>query len=73
MDKEKAPRIKYSPHILEMRKYLRSLIKVKNYKEAEITKINLENKEKEEEEKWIYKFEEKKKIKFESVKRKQQN
>lgn len=31
-----------------MRKHLRSLIKVKNYKEAEIVKYKLENKEKEE-------------------------
>ena len=55
-----------------MRRYLRSLIKIKNYKEAEIVKNSLEQKEKEEQAKWEKKFEEKKKLMIEGVKKKQQ-
>ena len=69
---EKIPTIKYSSQVLELRRYLRSLIKIKNYKEAEIVKNNLETKEKEEQVKWEKKFEEKKKAMVETVKRKQQ-
>ena len=56
-----------------MRRYLRSLIKIKNYKEAEIVKNSLEQKEKEEQAKWEKKFEEKKKLMIEGVKKKQQS
>ena len=55
-----------------MRRYLRSLIKIKNYKEAEIVKNSLEQKEKEEQAKWEKKFEEKKNLMIEGVKKKQQ-
>lgn len=34
--------MKYSSEVLDLRKYLRNLIKVKNYKEAEIVKNKLE-------------------------------
>ena len=52
---------------------MRSLIKIKNYKEAEIVKNSLEQKEKEEQAKWEKKFEEKKKLMIEGVKKKQQS
>ena len=47
--------MKYSSQVLELRKYLTNLIKVKDYKEAEIVKNKLELKQKEEEAKWIEK------------------
>jgi hypothetical protein len=35
---EGAPKVKYSPHVLTLRKNLESLIKVRDYKEAENTR-----------------------------------
>ena len=34
VDQEEPPKIKYSSHVLEKRKYLSSLIKTRNYKAA---------------------------------------
>ena len=48
--------MKYSSHILEKRKYLSNMIKIRNYKEAENIKNTLKDMEVEEEAKWVEKF-----------------
>lgn len=65
--------MKYSSEVLDLRKYLRNLIKVKNYKEAEIVKNKLELKQKEENEKWIEKHEQKKRNRLDMIKKRQMN
>lgn len=65
--------MKFSSQVLEMRRYLSSLIKIKNYKEAEIVKNNLDVKEKEEEAKWASKHELKQQARLEAAKKKQEN
>ena len=45
LDVEEPPKIKYSSHILEKRKYLTNLIKTRNYKEAETIKNTLKEME----------------------------
>lgn len=70
---EAPPRIKFSSRVLEMRRYLSSLIKIKNYKEAENVKNSLDEQEKDEEEKWIAKHEQKQRTKLEAIRKKQEN
>lgn len=65
--------MKFSSQVLELRKYLSSLIKIKDYKEAEVVKCKLDHKEKEEQEKWIEKHEARQRSRLEIVKKKQQN
>ena len=65
--------MKFSSEVLDLRKYLRNLIKVKNYKEAEIVKNKLELKQKEQNEKWMERHEQKKKNRLEMIKKKQMN
>lgn len=62
---EEPPKVKYSSHILERRKYLSNLIKVRNYKEAEVIKLKLKDLEAEEEVKWLGKVEDKKQLRVE--------
>jgi uncharacterized membrane-anchored protein len=71
LQKEEAPKIKYSSYVLERRKYLSNLIKARNYKEAEIVKNQLKEIEAEEEQRWGEKVEDKKQLKLEKLEKKQ--
>lgn len=71
LDHQEPPKIKYSSYILEKRKYLSNLIKIRNYKDAENVKNLLKDLEAEEEVKWVEKFQDKKHLRVEKKQKKQ--
>ncbi len=64
---EELPKVKYSSHILDKRKYLSNLIKIRNYKEAETIKNSLKQMEIAEQAKWVEKVAERKQLRIEKV------
>lgn len=70
---EEPPKVRFSSHVLTLRKNLENLIKIRDYKEAELTRNSLEETEKAESEQWRSRFDERKKHKYEQLLRKQEN
>ena len=68
---QQPPKVKYSSHLLEKRKYLSNLIKIRNYKEAQNIKNVLKDMEAEQEVKWAQKFEDKKHLRIQKMQKKQ--
>ena len=73
LEEQEPAKMKYSSEVLSLRKYLSSLVKIKDYKKAEQVKNRIEVLEKEQQQKWMEKHEIRQAKKLQVVKKKQEN